>query len=212
MTDAVKSRSKDSPLRRSQAAATRLRIAETAAAVFAIRGYEGTRIEDVAAAAGVAYPTVYKVFRNKRNLLKSAVDVAITGGPEGDAARQQWFREQLDAPTANGQLRLVARNARRLYDRAGKLLETVRAAAASDEQIMALWQGIHDDRLRRARITAKRLERKAKLRTTRDQTVRTLWTLTVPELYVVQTHTAGLTPEQYQRWLGDLLIAALLAP
>ena len=210
MADVVKSRSQDSPLRRSQAAATRLRIAETAAAVFALRGYEGTRIEDVATAAGVAYPTVYKVFRNKRNLLKAAVDVAITGGPEGDAARQQWFREQLDAPTANGQLHLVARNARRLYDRAGKLLETVRAAAASDEQIMALWQGIHDDRLRRARITAKHLEGKAKLRTTRAQAARTLWTLTVPELYVVQTHTAGLTPDQYERWLGDLLVAALL--
>jgi AcrR family transcriptional regulator len=212
MADAVKSRSQDSPLRRSQAAATRLRIAETAAAVFAARGYEGTRIEDVATAAGVAYPTVYKVFRNKRSLLKAAVEVAITGGPEGDVARQRWFREQLDAPTADAQLRLVARNARRLYDRAGKLLETVRATTASDEQIMALWQGIHDDRLRRARITAKRLEGKAKLRTTRAQAARTLWTLTVPELYVVQIHTAGLTPDQYERWLGDLLVAALLEP
>lgn len=212
MANVVKPRSQDSPLRRSQAAATRLRIAETAAAVFAARGYEGTRIEDVATAAGVAYPTVYKVFRNKRNLLKAAVEVAITGGPEGDVARQQWFREQLDAPTAGGQLRLVARNARRLYDRAGKLLETVRAATASDEQIMALWQGIHDDRLRRARITAKHVDGKAKLRTTRAQAVRTLWTLTIPELYVVQTHTAGLTPDQYERWLGDLLITALLEP
>jgi AcrR family transcriptional regulator len=212
MADAVKSRSHDSPLRRSQAAATRLRIAETAAVVFSARGYEGTRIEDVATAAGVAYPTVYKVFRNKPNLLKAAVDVAITGGPEGDVARQQWFREQLDAPTADRQLRLVARNARRLYERAGKLLETVRATTASDEQIMALWQAIHDDRLRRARITAKHLEGKAKLRTPRAQAARTLWTLTVPELYVVQTHTAGLTPDQYERWLGELLVVALLEP
>jgi AcrR family transcriptional regulator len=212
MTGPVKRRSHDSPLRRAQAAATHLRIAQTAATVFATRGYQGTRIEDVAAAAGVAYPTVYKIFRNKRNLLKAAVDVGITGGPEGDVARQQWFREQLDAPSAAGQLQLVARNARRLYDRAGKLLEAVRAATEHDEEIAALWQAIHDDRLRRARITTKRLESKAKLRMTRAQTVRTLWTLTVPELYVVQTRTAGRTPDQYERWLGDLLVTALLEP
>ncbi|MGB0094585.1 MAG: helix-turn-helix domain-containing protein [Solirubrobacteraceae bacterium] len=212
MPDAVKPRSQDSPLRRAQAAATRLRIAETAAAVFAVRGYEGTRIEDVAAEASVAYPTVYKVFRNKPNLLKAAVDLATTGGTEGDVARQAWFRKQLEAPTANRQLRLVARNARRLYDRAGRLLETVRAAAASDDEIATLWQDIHDDRLRRSQITAKRLASKGKLRTTHAQTVRTLWTLTVPELYVVQTHTAGLTPNQYERWLADLLVTALLEP
>jgi AcrR family transcriptional regulator len=212
MTDAVESRSQGSPLRRAQAAATRLRIAETAATVFAERGYDGTRIDDVAAEAGVAYPTVYKIFQNKRNLLKAAVDVAMIGGPEGDVARQAWFREQLDAPTPQRQLRLVARNARRLYDRAGKLLETVRAAAASDEEIATLWQDIHNDRLRRARITAKRLATKGSLAMTQMHTAQTLWTLTVPELYVVQTHTGRLTPDQYERWLGDLLVKALLQP
>jgi hypothetical protein len=92
------------------------------------------------------------------------------------------------------------------------LLEAVRAATADDEEIAALWHAIHDDRLRRARITTRRLESKAKLRTTQAQAVRTLWTLTIPELYVVQTHTAGRTPAQYERWLADLLVAALLEP
>jgi hypothetical protein len=72
--------------------------------------------------------------------------------------------------------------------------------------------GDQGDRRRDARITAKHLEGKAKLRTNRAQAARTLWTLTVPELYVVQTHTAGLTSDQYERWLGDLLVAALLEP
>ena len=210
MTAEVKSRPQSSPLRRAQAAATRARIAEAAAAIFAARGYDGARIEDVAAAAGVAYPTVYKVFGNKRNLLRAALDAAMTGGADGDVARQASFREQLEAPSAERQLRLVARNARRLYDRAGRLLEAVRAAAASDEEIAALWQDIHDERLARSRTTAKRLATKAKLRTTRAEAVRTLWTLTVPELYVIQTETAGLDPDGYERWLGDLLVAALL--
>ena len=202
----------DSPLRRAQAAATRTKIVDAAASLFATQGYDGARIDDVADAAGVAYPTVYKAFANKRSLLRAAVDLRMTGGTEGDVARQDWFREQLEAPTAEHQLRLVARNARRLYDRAGKLLETVRSTAARDDEIAALWRAVHDDRLARAHTTAERLATKADLRGTRSDAVHTLWTLTVPELYVLQTETIGLTPDDYERWLTDMLVAALLRP
>jgi AcrR family transcriptional regulator len=210
MTRRVKTRTQNSPLRRAQAAATRARIADAAATVFASRGYEGARIEDIATEAGVAYPTVYKTFRNKPNLLKAALDVAMTGGSEGDVARQAWFREQLESPTAEEQLRLIARNARRLYDRAGRLLEAVRTAAASNNEIAALWQDIHEDRLARSRTSARRLATKAKLRTTHRDTVRTLWTLTLPELYGHLTDTADMNPDDYERWLGDLLVASLI--
>jgi AcrR family transcriptional regulator len=206
----VKSRAQNSPLRRAQAAATRARIAERAAAVFERRGYERARIEDIASEAGVAYPTVYKVFGNKRNLLKAAVDAAMTGGAEAAVEQQAWWREQLEAPTAERQLRLIARNARRIYDRAGRLLEVLRGSAASDEEIAALWESINDERLDRSRTSAKRLARKAMLRTTTPQAARTLWTLSGPELYALQIHTAGITPDAYERWLGDLLVAALL--
>ena len=210
MTRKVKTRTQTSSLRREQAAITRTRIIEGAAAVFQARGYEGARIEDIASKAGVAVPTIYKVFANKRNLLKASVEAAITGGEAGEVERQAWFRQQLEAPTAEGQLRLIARNARRMYDRAGQLLEVVRAAAASDGDIEALWQGINDERLARAHASARRLASKAKLRTTVGEAARTLWVLSVPELYVLQIHTGGLDPDDYERWLGDLLVAALL--
>ena len=210
MTRKVKTRTQTSSLRREQAAITRTRIIEGAAAVFQARGYEGARIEDIASKAGVAVPTVYKVFANKRNLLKASVEAAITGGEAGEVERQAWFRQQLEAPTAEGQLRLIARNARRMYDRAGQLLEVVRAAAVSDGDIEALWQGINDERLARAHASARRLASKAKLRTTVGEAARTLWVLSVPELYVLQIHTGGLDPDDYERWLGDLLVAALL--
>ena len=107
MTRKVKTRTQTSSLRREQAAITRTRIIEGAAAVFQARGYEGARIEDIASKAGVAVPTIYKVFANKRNLLKASVEAAITGGEAGEVERQAWFRQQLEAPTAEGQLRLV---------------------------------------------------------------------------------------------------------
>ena len=91
--------------------------------MFELRGYEGARIEDIAKEAGVAVPTVYKVFTNKRTLLRASVEAAITDGEAGEVERLAWFREQLEDPSAEGQLRLIARNARRMYDRAGQLLE-----------------------------------------------------------------------------------------
>ena len=164
VTREVNSQARKSPLRREQTALTRTRIIKGATAVFEARGYEGARIEDIASEAGVAVPTVYKVFANKRNLLKASVEAAIRGGEAGEVERQAWFREQLEEPTAEGQLRLIARNARRMYDRAGQLLEVVRAAAASDTDIETLWRGINDERLGRARTSASRLASKAKLR------------------------------------------------
>jgi AcrR family transcriptional regulator len=210
MRESVKPRSQNSPLRREQAAATRARIIDVAAIVFADSGYERARMEDIAKQAGVAYPTVYKAFSNKPNLLQAAVDAAMTGGAEGQVQRQAWWLEQLEEPDPERQLRLIARNARRIYDRAGRLLEVVRATAASDENIQSLWQTINDDRLARSTTTAKALATKTKLRATVPQTARALWALSAPELYVMQIDGGGLTADRYERWLGDLLIAAIL--
>ena len=211
MTTEVSPRRQNSPLRRAQAAATRLRITEAAHAEFETRGYEGTRIEDVAAQAGVAVPTVYKTFTNKRNLLTAAVTTAMTGGPGGPVDRQAWFQEQLDAPTAEQQLQLIARNARRLNDRAAHLLELVRTTAARDSEIATLWRDINNERLTRSRTSAQRLAAKTTLRASVPEAAHTLWALTVPELYVLHVTESGRRPDTYQHWLADVLTATLLA-
>ena len=211
MTTEVSPRRQNSPLRRAQAAATRLRIREAVHAEFETRGYEGTRIEDVAARAGVAVPTVYKTFTSKRNLLTAAVTTAMTGGPGGPVDRQAWFQEQLDAPTAEQQLQLIARNARRLNERAAHLLELVRTTAARDSEIATLWRDINNERLTRSRTSAQRLAAKTTLRTSVPNAAHTLWALTVPELYVLHVEESGRRPDTYQRWLADVLTATLLA-
>jgi AcrR family transcriptional regulator len=211
VSDPVKPRTQNSPLRRAHAAATRARIVEAAAIVFAERGFERARIEDIAEQAGVAYPTVYKAFGNKPALLSAAVSWAMTDGAEEAIDRQAWFQEQLEAPDAETQLRLVARNARRLYERAGRLLETVRLASAVDEKTAALWHAINNDRVKRSQTTAKRLATKTRLRASPAATARTLWALTLPEIYVLQVHHGDLTPDRYERWLADLLLGAIPA-
>jgi AcrR family transcriptional regulator len=210
MSDCVKPKTQNSPLRREQAAITRARIVEAAGVVFAASGYDRARIEDIARQAGVAYPTVYKAFGNKPALLAAAVAAAMSGSEHDQVERQSWWLEQLDEPDPERQLRLIARNARRIYDRSGRLLEVVRAAAAGDDAIHTLWQSVNDDRLERSRASAKRLASKTDLSTTASETARTLWALTGPELYVLQTDAGTATPNRYERWLADLLVAAIL--
>ncbi len=103
----------------------------------------------------------------------------MTGGPDGSVDRQAWFQEQPDASTAELQLQLIARNARRLNDRAAHLLELVRATAARDSQIATVWRDINNERLTRARISAQRLAAKATLRTSVPDAAHTLWALTI---------------------------------
>ena len=124
-------------LRQRQASATRSTILRAAQERFERDGYEGTRVEDIAVTAGVAIPTVYKVFTNKRKLLAAVVEAATSGDVAAPVIEQPWWREQISEPSATRQLRLIARNARQIYDRAGLLLELLRSAARADPEVEA---------------------------------------------------------------------------
>lgn len=199
-------------LRQRQASATRLAILRAAQERFERDGYEAARIEDIAAAAGVAIPTVYKGFTNKRKLLAAVVEAAMSGDVDAPVAEQPWWREQIAEPSAARQLRLIARNARQIYDRAGPLLDLLRSAARADPEVEAVARNLEQERHRRSRLSARALVGKGALRPgiSAVEAARTLWTLTVPELYLRQVRELGLSPDAYQRWLASLLQHALL--
>lgn len=185
-----------------------MRIVHAATEVFERVGFDGARIDDIAAAAGVAVATVYKVFANKRTLLKEAIAAAVTGDGEGPVEDLPWFREQLDEPSAEQQLRLIARNARAMCERSALLLEAARVAR--NPEIDAVLRDLDDKRRLRSEISAERLAAKAPLRVPTSVAARTLWALTAQELYVLQVNRSTLTPLDYERWLADLLATALL--
>jgi AcrR family transcriptional regulator len=199
-------------VRAEHAALTRTRILDAARAEFEESGFAGARIRAIATRAGLAVPTIYKVFTNKRNLLAHVVDRAMTGAEYGGGVDEQaWWLEQLNEHNPERQLALIARNARRIYERAGQVLEVVRAAAALDPEIDGIWRRVTDQRVARSRRTAWRLVSRAgrRARFGVSETAVTLMALTAPELYTVQTE-AGRTPAQYERWLGAVLRASLL--
>jgi AcrR family transcriptional regulator len=199
-----------SSLRAEQSARTRRRILEAAADVMVEQGFGGARVEDIAERAEVAVPTVYKAFTNKRNLLVGAVDAVLTDSDGTVVADQPWFTEQLDEPDPEEQLRLIARNARRMYERAAGLLGVLRASAPMDDELSAAWDTIHAQRVLRSQQSARALLAKAGDRALmgREDTALTLLTMTAPDLFTI--YTAQRSAARYERWLGEVLVRSLL--
>ncbi len=54
--------------------AKREHILEAAIRVFALHGYHGARVSDIAAEAGIAYGLVYHYFKNKEEILRTIFD------------------------------------------------------------------------------------------------------------------------------------------
>ena len=84
---------------RRRARATRSRITKAAVELFAERGFVGTTMADIAAAAGVAVQTVYFVFHTKTEVLDSAYGMAVMGEDDPAVPQDQaWFRQAQAEP------------------------------------------------------------------------------------------------------------------
>src|ERR671934_682944 len=89
----------ESPRRREQAAATRLAILEAAERLFGERGYAGTSVSAIAAAAGVALKTVYAAFGTKAEVLRALWNLRMRGDEEpAPLAERAWFHQLLEEP------------------------------------------------------------------------------------------------------------------
>jgi TetR/AcrR family fatty acid metabolism transcriptional regulator len=78
------------------------RILDAAVSVFAEKGFHVARVSDVAARASVADGTIYLYFRNKEELLMTAINTAFN-------AFMSRARSELDAiPSPAGKLRRLA--------------------------------------------------------------------------------------------------------
>ena len=114
MTDAVNpKRTYDSPRRREQAAATRRDILRAAQRLFEPQGFTATTMAAIASEAGVAPKTVYSAFETKGGVLRALWHLLLRGD-EADVPvmDRAWYREVLDEPDPERQLRLNARNSR----------------------------------------------------------------------------------------------------
>jgi AcrR family transcriptional regulator len=110
------------------AAETRDRLLRAAAEVFAERGYDGTRVADIAAAAGVSNGALYAHFASKADLL---VDALRTHGRRvlADMFAADPSRSVTDL------LLVIGRRLPRRPDAQGYLLVEALAAARRDKDV-----------------------------------------------------------------------------
>src|SRR3954465_2762662 len=103
---------------------------QAAQRLFERDGYVATTVEDIATEAGVALKTVYSAFATKAGLLRALWDVLLKGdADDAPVGQREWYREMLEEPDPERQLRLNARNARAVKTRIGGILRTIRSAA-----------------------------------------------------------------------------------
>jgi AcrR family transcriptional regulator len=121
---------------------TRERLVVAARAVFEERGFDATRMGDIAAAAGVSHGTVYTWFPTKEDALHAVVD----------SVTEQMYAV-LSTPDVSDPIeRIAVANARYLevHRATARLLEVVAQAAVADGSFRAVLTGLrrtHVDRV-----------------------------------------------------------------
>ena len=121
------------------AADTRERLLAAAADVFAERGYDGTRVADIAAAAGVSNGALYAHFDSKAELLVAALRA------HGQGLLAEMVAADPGRPITDVLL-TVGRGLRRRRDARGYLIVEALVAARRDQDVAAPMRDLAEER------------------------------------------------------------------
>jgi AcrR family transcriptional regulator len=211
MSEPVKTpRPYHSPKHAAMRQATRQSVIAAAGRLFSERGYASSSIEAIAEAAGVAVPTVYAAFGNKRSILRAMIDAVIEGERPGPVAEQ--LRDQ-----AAGVADPAARVQKLMRLHVSLLAQTVdvrrviRGAAATDREIQALLDEVY------ARVytdcqTSARLALGAASNDTRTRRLAdVMFAFTSSDLFDLLTGQRGWSVAEYEHWAIQTVTAALPA-
>lgn len=110
---------------------TRARLVAAARGVFEERGFDATRMSDVAEAAGVSHGTVYVYFESKSALLAAVVEELLA--EVGEYLRAAPAEAEDIARVAEANLRYL-----RVYDQHARLLQVVEQVATADPAFAAV--------------------------------------------------------------------------
>jgi AcrR family transcriptional regulator len=203
----------DNSRRQAQTSETRARIIDAARTLFVEHGYALTSVEAAADAADVAPATVYRLFGSKRELLKAIIDVN-SGGDDLPIP----FHERpevvalLQEPDPVRYVKRFARIVSETSARLDPLYAVVEAAATVDTDSAGLLALMREQRfIGHGRVARGLADRKAlPRRMSVPQAHDTIYAISSPELRGVLLAQRGWTRKTYERWLSDVLIAALL--
>jgi AcrR family transcriptional regulator len=193
--------------RQRQAEETRNRIVEAARHLLEKKGYAGMTIDAVAEKADVAPQTVFAIFHSKAGILAELMNRATFGPDYRDLVRQA--REE-EIPSVR--LRFAARIARRVHEAQSATLDLLQGAGVVAPDLAAPEHDreCHRYESQKNMITFLQGANALPPGLTFDSARDILWALTGRDLFRMLVRGRGWSPEQYQNWLGDTLVSALL--
>ncbi len=202
-----KKRIYNSEARDAQAAQTRSRILEAAKELFQTEGFDRVTIGKLAKAAEVSMPTIYAIFKSKRGVLQSLIDEALP-------PNQFWALVEDAKQEKSPKIRLgiTAKMARQIYDAERELMDILRSASLVAPELKELEQEREKRRYERqgasvkTMMKEKSLAKGLSLAKARD----ILWALTGRDMYRMFVVERGWTPDEYEKWLAQLLVKSLL--
>jgi AcrR family transcriptional regulator len=196
-----------------QALETRRQIVEAAADLFIRDGYAATSIASIAEKACVAVPTVYASVGGKAELLRAVTETTIRGDDDATpmAVRAEWLAIEAEADPLR-KLRAFARFHRGICDREALVFAQIEAAAGADRAAADLLAEHDRGRYDMQESLARTLAARKSLRPALNAKVAAdvIWTLASERTYLALVRDRGWTPDRYEEWLFDQLVAALL--
>lgn len=177
-------------------------VLEAARVLFVDRGYEATRIDDIAARAGVSSPTIYAVFGSKRGLLDALISLLDASAGASDARARL-----LSATTAYEQLAIMVHFDRSLFERGADIIAAAHSAGASEPELAEmLAEGKRRGRSARSQVVDSWAGRQLLAPGRTPHEVKdVLAVLSSHEVYLELVRGSGWTPDRYESWLLELL-------
>ena len=193
--------------RDAQAAQTKNRILNAAKELFQNEGFDRVTIGKLAQAAGVSMPTIYALFKSKRGILQSLIDEVLP--PKQFEALVEESKQE---KSPKKRLGVAAKMARQIYDAERELMDIMRSASGVSPELKELEQERERRRYERQGETVKTmmkeksLDKGLSLEKARD----IFWALTGRDMYRLLVVERGWKPDEYERWLAQLLVKSLL--
>ncbi|MBA2455034.1 MAG: TetR family transcriptional regulator [Nocardioidaceae bacterium] len=203
-----------SPTREDQARRTRTAVLAAARRLFIQRGYAGTPVAEIAAAAGVAIDTVYAAAGRKPELFRMLIETALSGTDEAvPAAERDYVAAIRSASTASEKIRVYAHAITVIQQRVAPLYVAWREAASTDRALAAVWRSIAERRAANMRLFAQDLAATGELRDalSLDDVAAVVWSMNGSEYWLLLVGERGWAPDKFESWLVDAWQRLLLA-
>ncbi|MDF2968517.1 MAG: putative TetR-family transcriptional regulator [Nocardioidaceae bacterium] len=204
-------RSYSSPTRDAQARQTRRSILDAAHERFVATGYAATTIQTIAERAGVAVPTVYAVFGNKRELLRQLIESTITGDDEPTPITDRAeSRMVADEPDARRRAELDAALARSITERVAPLARVATEAAASDPELAAMMETVKAARRQEMIASTEILAGPGGQHPDPEEAAATLYVLYSPQVADMLMGDYKWSAKHYEAWLARMILQTVI--